>query len=641
MNFRHLRTSFILAGGLLVASTVVSGVWSWLSFLRLSRVMGSEIQTSKETIELATELSGILEREDDAILLSISGAADRAGVDLGKERARFDWAYARMIAGLNEAGERAVAAELKQHVSEYRRLGDLLRSMGDLATARDFYQKSVNPSLRRAVGACAKLRELNFKSIEESGVSARDEAARSTWILLGISAAALVISSWVAYSLTRSVVGPVTLLSRSLDAVRSGDFAHRVSIPSRNELGRLAEGYNRMSEALAEFHRLNVREIVRAKERLESTLAALPDPVFLLDAEGGILSMSPLARVLAGGSAEGARKLGDLPLPPECLETIARALGGAAAESPADLGKAVPLSLGGRERSFLPRVLPLPGGSGGKPGAVVVFYDVTEFARLDELRSEMVAVASHELKTPLTTLRMNLLLLEESLQGLGSREKEILGTALLGCRELQATVDELLDLGRIEAGQLRLNLDRLELNALVTDLVTTLHARFEGANILLDFQEAPSPLYVRGDVARLRIAISNLLDNAQKYTPARGSVKIRITTAPAASPGLRPEAVLSVSDTGPGIRGEYREQVFEKFFRVEHQNRGAKPSVGGAGIGLYLTRQIIAAHGGRVSCEPGDGGIGARFTIALGLEPGDPGTLTSQGSRALASADPA
>ena len=92
---------------------------------------------------------------------------------------------------------------------------------------------------------------------------------------------------------------------------------------------------------------------------------------------------------------------------------------------------------------------------------------------------------------------------------------------------------------------------------------------------------------------------------------------------------------MSISDTGPGIRGEYREKVFEKFFRVEHRNGAEKPSVGGAGIGLYLTRQIVAAHGGRVSCEPGDGGIGARFTITLRLEPEDPAN-TAQPAPALA-----
>jgi NtrC-family two-component system sensor histidine kinase KinB len=626
MNFRHLKTSFILAGGLVVATTVVCGIWSWLTFFRLSRVMGREIQTSNETIELTTELSEILEREDDALLLSISGVAKRAAVDLGKERLRFDRVYERLVASLNESGERAVATDLRDFVAEYRRLGDLLLSMADLAGARDFYHKSVNPALRRVVGACGKVRELNFRSIEIAGVAARDEAARSTWIVLGISLAALVISSVVALRLARSVVVPVTELSRSLDAVRTGDFHRQVSIAPQNELGRLAEGFNRMTRALAEFHRLNVKEVLEAKERLEATLAALPDAVFLLDSQGGIISMSPLARKIVGDEPDKVRRIYDLVLPSDCLAAIAKALqGDFSAEAPGDLGKAVPITLGFRTRSFLPRVLPVAGDSAGRSGTVVVFYDVTELAKLDELRTEMVAVASHELKTPLTTLRMNLLLLEENLKGLSSREREILSTALMGCRELQSTVDELLDLGRIEAGQLRLTLDRTDMNALVGDLVTSLGARFGDADIFLELHQAPRPAYVRGDAARLRIALSNLLDNALKYTPAKGHVKVDVSLREQAPSGHGSAVTIAVSDSGPGIRSEFRERIFEKFFRVEHQMAGQKPRVGGAGIGLYLARQIVEAHGGRVRCEPGERGVGTRFAMTLAAEPAQVG----------------
>jgi NtrC-family two-component system sensor histidine kinase KinB len=621
MNYRPLKTSFILAGALMVATTVVCGLWSWMTFLRLSRVMGSEIQTSKVAIELATELSGTLEREDDALLLLVPGAPDRGSVDLGKERGHFDQTYERLIASLNETGDRSAASDLRQFVADYRRLGDLLLSMADLAGARDFYHKSVNPALRRAVGACAKVRELNLRSIENAGIAARDEAERSTWIVLGISVTALVISCLVTLRLARSVVGPITDLSRSVEAVRAGRFESRVSILQRNELGRLAEGFNRMAEGLAEFHRLNVNEVLRAKERLESTLSALPDAVFLLDSQGVILSTSPLARRMMGSHPERIRRIDGLDLPADCLGFLGKALRGETApEAPMDLAKAVSITWDGRTRSFLPRVLPVSGGAAGHCGAVVVFYDVTEFAKLDELRTEMVAVASHELRTPLTTLRMNLLLLEESLKGLSGVQREILNTALFGCRELHSTVDELLDLGRIEAGQLRLNIDRIEVNALMTELVTSLNGRFEGANILLDFQQTPDSVYVRGDAARLRIALSNLLDNALKYTPAHGSVWIRISRGKEDPQRSRPSVSISISDTGPGIGSEFRERIFEKFFRVEHHVRAGKTVVGGAGIGLYLTRQIIAAHGGRVWCESEDGGTGSRFVVALDVD---------------------
>jgi NtrC-family two-component system sensor histidine kinase KinB len=617
MSFKHLKTSFILAGGVVVAMTVAGGIWSSLAFFRLSRLMEREIQTSKETIELASEISGTLEREDDALLLALSPQPEGARVDLGRERARSDEARRRLAARLRDSG----TPDLERDVAEYRRAGDALLRIPDPGEARDFYHKAVNPRLRRAVGDCASIREIHFHRIEAAGIGARDEAARSTWFVLGISFAALVLSSLVALRLARSVVGPVTVLSRSMDAVRTGDFGRRISIPSSNELGRLADGFNRMTEALAEFQRLNVSEVVNAKERLEAALAALPDAVFLLDAGGGILSMSPLARRMVGDGAETVRKIYDLLLPQETLWAIARALKGEASpEGPVDLGKAVPLSLGGRTRSLLPKVYPVSGDSGGLSGAVV-FYDVTDLARLDELRSEMVAVASHELKTPLTTLRMNLLLLQETMKDMTGPQKEIFDTALLGCRELQGTVDELLDLTRIEAGQLRLSMDRVDMNSLVRDLVASESSRFEGAEIYFEYVESVAVSFVRGDAVRLRIALSNVLGNALKYTPPKGKVRVRVQEERSPD-GARPSRILiSVEDTGPGIRSEYREKVFEKFFRVEHHSRPGKPKVGGAGIGLYLTRQIIEAHGGTIRCEPGEGGLGTRFAISLTAEP--------------------
>ncbi|HLY11115.1 MAG TPA: ATP-binding protein [Planctomycetota bacterium] len=626
MNFRHLKTSFILAGGLVVATTVAGGIWSSLTFLRLSQLTGREIQTSKETIQLASEISGSLEREDDALLLSTAGERDRARAELGKERSGSERAYQRLVASLNESAEKTAAVDLKGHLAEYRRAGDALLSTADPAAARDFYHRFVNPALRHAVGDCSSIRELNFRSIEAAGVGARDEAARSTWIVLGISAAALVISSLVALRLARSVVGPVTELSQSLDAVRTGDFDRRISLPSKNELGRLAEGFNRMAAALAEFQRLNVREVVKAKERLEATLAALPDAVFLLDSDGGIVSMSPPARKMVGDDADKVRRIYDLLLPTDCLTAIGRALkGDSSAEAPADLGRTIPISLAGRTRSMLPKVLPVSGVSGGRSGAVVVFYDVTELAKLDELRTEMVAVASHELKTPLTTLRMNLLLLQESMKELSGSQKEMFDTALLGCRELQNTVDELLDLTRIEAGQLRLSMDRVDVNALVGELVVSQSSRFDGAQIHLEYVEASSSCTVRGDAARLRIALLNILGNALKYTPPRGTVRVRVSSGGSQDRHGVPLVEISVTDTGPGIKYEYREKVFEKFFRVEHHTGGDKPGVGGAGIGLYLTRQIIEAHGGSIRCDAGENGCGTRFAVCLAAEPSEVG----------------
>lgn len=155
--------------------------------------------------------------------------------------------------------------------------------------------------------------------------------------------------------------------------------------------------------------------------------------------------------------------------------------------------------------------------------------DVTEFARLDELRGELMAVASHELKTPLTSLRMNLLLLQERADNLTSRQGEILAAAVHGLDELAATVDELLDLTRIEAGQLRLQMDRVDLDALARQTLQSLRPRFEDAEVRLSLVNDAPGAAVRGDAARLRIVFVNLLVNALKYTPRGGEVGVRLT----------------------------------------------------------------------------------------------------------------
>jgi signal transduction histidine kinase len=252
--------------------------------------------------------------------------------------------------------------------------------------------------------------------------------------------------------------------------------------------------------------------------------------------------------------------------------------------------------------------------------AKTVLADVTTLARLDELRSELVAVASHQLKTPLTSLRMNLLLLRERADNLTARQAEILAAAVLAAEELAETIDELLDLTRIEAGQLRLQRERVDLDVLIEQAAHSLRPRFEDAAIRLRiFHETPV-IVANGDAARLRIVFLNLLDNALKYTPPGGEVKVRLTSSNDAPPRLR----IVVSDSGPGVPAEFRERIFEKFFRVEHHQEGEGKGAHGAGIGLYLCRQIVEAHGGSMHCESGADGGGTQFVIRL--EPDDAGT---------------
>jgi NtrC-family two-component system sensor histidine kinase KinB len=468
-----------------------------------------------------------------------------------------------------------------------------------------------------------RIRDGHFRSTREAAAWARDEARRATGIVAGISIAALLLSVVVSLRLARRIVWPLRELTASVDAVRRGDFDHRVAAAPDDEIGRLAEGFNRMAEHLAEFRRANIGEVLRAKETLEATVAALPDAVIVIDPEGVVSVANEVAsRVLSVASPSPSRRADELPLPQEAADALREALEGRRSDGPAmDLGRAIAVSLDGKDRRLLPRVVPVPGSSAGRHGAVLVLYDVTDLVKLDEMRVELIAVASHELRTPLTTMRMTLLMLQEGAGGLSPRQQDLLATALLGVDQLSGTIDEFLDLTRIEAGQLRLAWDRFDVAALVGQAARDVRPRCEEAGVELRVSlDAGVPPGIWGDAARLRVVVSNVLTNALKYTPRGGVVTVRVASRRDGGPDGAERVHVVVTDTGPGVPPELRERIFEKFFRVEHTVGGGDEGVRGSGIGLYLSRQIVEAHGGRISCGAGDGGRGATIDVALPTE---------------------
>jgi NtrC-family two-component system sensor histidine kinase KinB len=210
-----------------------------------------------------------------------------------------------LLSKLDQADEIHSASMLQTHVRQYRAASDALLAVGQHDWAKTYYQR-VNPALRRAVADCAEIRESNFRSMRLAAVSARDEAHRAALLVTGISAMALVISSLGAVTLARSVLKPIQELTGSVDALRSGDFKRRVRVVSEDELGHLAVGFNRMADALADFRRSNINEVLQAKETPEATIAALPDAVVVIDPEGRIVTLNPLARsvIEAAGKQE-------------------------------------------------------------------------------------------------------------------------------------------------------------------------------------------------------------------------------------------------------------------------------------------------------------------------------------------------
>jgi two-component system CheB/CheR fusion protein len=238
-------------------------------------------------------------------------------------------------------------------------------------------------------------------------------------------------------------------------------------------------------------------------------------------------------------------------------------------------------------------------------GSVVVIRDITERS-VQRMQEEFLALVSHELRTPLTPIRGYLTLLSQLLQteSTDGRARRYLARVQEQMQRLQRLVDDLLEVERLQEGKLQLEREPVDLVALVQGLVEALQATANGPRVELAIAEAP--LVVSGDATRLSQVVLNLLTNAARHAPDSPRIELRLRREAG-------EALLEVQDYGPGIPAAALPHLFDRFYQA-----GRRTAEDGLGVGLFITRELVRAHGGAIEVRSREG-AGATFTVRLPL----------------------
>jgi signal transduction histidine kinase len=402
-------------------------------------------------------------------------------------------------------------------------------------------------------------------------------------------------------SLTSRLLRPLLALSDAVRRLGEGDVEARALVIGHDEIADLAREFNTMAARLAQYRRSSLGELLQAQQSSQAAIDSLPDPVVIFDGNGQLLSANRAAGELFGILLEVS--VGD-PLqkaPQQIREAIEHVrsyvLGGKGAYSPRGFDDAVRVMSPQGERCYLPRGSPVYAEEGGISGAAVVLQDVTRLLFFDQFKTDVVATVAHEFRTPLTSLRMAIHLCLEGAAGeLTEKQKDLLQAAREDCERLQDIVDDLLDASRIQAGRLDLNLAPVKAEELLQtarEMQNDADAKHIDLQIVDETSEGDEMLV---DLDRLKLVLSNLVQNAIRYTPEGGTVTVSART-------LDTKIRVDVMDTGAGIPEEYHQRIFEKYFQVP-----GMPS-GGAGLGLYISREVVVAHGGDMGVEskPGHG----------------------------------
>jgi signal transduction histidine kinase len=390
-------------------------------------------------------------------------------------------------------------------------------------------------------------------------------------------------------------------------AIGLGNLDQVVPVTSRDEVGQLAEAFNQMARQLRHYRQTDYARLLRAQRTSQATIDSFPDPVLVLDPEAHVEMANPAARRLLGITPKGRDQAAVMAWqPPEPLrKALAEALQKQRDYLSERFDQAVLLRCDDKDCYFLPRILSIRDPFGNTMGAAVLLQDVTRFQLLDQVKSNLVATVSHELKTPLTSIRLVVhLLLEEAAGPLTSKQMELLMDARDNTERLLATINNLLDLTRIERGQGHFETQPESPAALLQAAADAIRPRATDKGVQVHV-EAPADLPpVEVDCQRFGHALNNLLDNAVTYTPPGGRITLSATAT-------GETVILTMADTGIGIPPEHLPHVFERFFRVPGQTQGS-----GTGLGLAIVQEIVTAHGGTVSCES-HAGTGTVFRITL------------------------
>jgi two-component system sensor histidine kinase ResE len=434
-----------------------------------------------------------------------------------------------------------------------------------------------------------------FLSAPLADITGAVEAVRRLMFYAAIPA--LLLAALLGLFLSRSLARPLRRLNEATVQIAGGDYRQRVELESGDEIGQLAQNFNRMAVSLEE----TVGTLAREKGKIESILSNMAEGVVAVDSENRVILLNRQAARTLGleETTELTAQPCVEPFPDSQLKELFTAV----------LASGEPCS---REYTpdhgqtyLLAHVSPLTDQAGNSFGAVSVLQDITELKKLDQLRRDFVANVSHELRTPLTSVQGYVeAMLDRAIPS--EDYDKYLAIIHRETLRLNKLIYDLLDLSLIESRKEKWDLNEIDVPELVDQTLVKLKPLMEKHRVTVDrYFPARLPLML-GNEDRIEQVILNLLDNAVKFSPPGGVVTLRA--------GVENNSItVSITDQGPGIPPEDLEHIWERFHRVEKSRSRA---LGGTGLGLAIVKQIVEAHGGTVNVQS-EVGKGSTFSFTM------------------------
>lgn len=512
---------------------------------------------------------------------------DEMAVDENKSIALFETNLKKQLINITEVGEDKITLNLQKNFK---------------LLVKDKTSVSVKSQIRNDI---FEIMELNMNAIKVKSDIAKSTAEDANlWIAI-VGTLCFLIAFNLLVNLPNNIANPIKELTSSIKEIANRNYKERVHFQNHNEYGDLAKSFNTMAEKLEEYSNSSLHKLSFEKKRLETLINNMHDPIIGLDNQGAILFVNDEALKIIGLKKEEVigQMVATLAVKNDLLKSLII--------NELESSKAHPMKIfaDGKESYFEKEIVNITITPTGEEqtidiGNVIILRNITIFKELDFAKTNFIATVSHELKTPISSIKMSLQLLEQS-EKMNEDQKQLIESIKDDSQRLLKITGELLELSQLETGNIQLNMEKSNPYDIVKYATEAVKIQAEQKQIELVIDTENNLSDVKADSEKTSWVLINFLTNAIRYSSENSKIVVRLKTE-------KNQIVFQVIDKGKGIDSRYKLKVFDKYFQIPGSHKS------GTGLGLAISKEFIEAQNGTIGVES-ELGLGSTFYFKLNI----------------------
>lgn len=447
---------------------------------------------------------------------------------------------------------------------------------------------------------------MNMKAIESKSDKAKNTAQSAVLWIVVTSSGCFILTLTLLINIPTSITKPIHLISGTIKSITENDYSRRIYYSAHDEYREMIDLFNKMADTIEEYSSSTIEQLLLEKKRNESLITNFSDPIIGFDDNGSVLFVNDKFKNIAGL--------------PENEEIMQRSIPGndlirsiwnetQIVNKENTEKKPVKIYFDGKESYFEKDIIPINITKVGekkiqKGGYVCILKNITSYKELDSAKNHLIATVSHELKTPIASIKMGLQLLDNSKLGvLNDEQKKLIEGIHDDISRLLKITSELLTMTQVESGNIQLSIHP-------TDPLEIIQYAVKATNVMAEQKEVKIEVRIKGTIPQVYVdsektawVITNILSNAIRYSHKSSVIDVDVEN-------IADEVKISVKDKGKGIAKEYLDRIFERYFRVPGSSKE------GTGLGLAISKEFIEAQGGRIEATS-ELGVGSVFMVSL------------------------